>query len=514
MRAPDRNNGRLASRPGFGGRETVARRIALNKLCVYPCFSGLVHRREITAVTYLSSPTRTSTSIWRLIEDFPSRNEVLIILAVFLLFACSIYFLFAEIDQRIYFGAPPMLEAEAGEDVWFDADTFTAYSNLTDWKSNHYRSDMHPLHSIFTAPIVSIFKMVGFSNYEAVRLFVSLSAGVWICAFFVLLRSIGIALTDRIVFSCLLASSASAIFMAPVAELFLLGSLTLMLPFYPLAAQARRQYISASWYIAASTATLSLTVTNWMAGVIATLISNPLPRAIKITVYAFLTVVLLWMFEKVLFPSAFFFLPDPTGHLFTPSLNSYRDRVWMPALTAAGLVDRALVFFCHAMVMPAIQLTLHREHEELDWPSINVMHSPVASAGTLSSIATILWILLLALGLWALARGMKGKHALFCIALALTLLGQFVLHLKFGTESFLYSLHWVPLLVAMTALATLTPFRRVALLMAGVIALTGGANNYLQFRTITPLVIPDKSVWMSKVNTYIEYKMPRMSKIN
>lgn len=50
----------------------------------------------------------------------------------------AVYFLFGQIYPRIYYGL-----GEAGEDALFNADSLTAY-NLTDRKSNHYRTD-HPV---------------------------------------------------------------------------------------------------------------------------------------------------------------------------------------------------------------------------------------------------------------------------------------------------------------------------------------------------------------------------------
>ncbi len=91
-----------------------------------------------------------------------------------------------------------------------------------------------------------------------------------------------------------------------------------------------------------------------------------------------------------------------------------------------------------------------------------------------------IWIILLGLGLWALF-GRKPRSR-FGTVLALTLLGQFGLHLLYGDEAFLYALHFGPLLVVLAALSTLTRARLMALVLAGALTLVAGANNVSKFR--------------------------------
>ena len=64
--------------------------------------------------------------------------------------------------------------------------------------------------------------------------------------------------------------SAGAVFWLTVPESYGLGSITLMLPLALLAAGAWRR-IPAGWWVAASAASLSITVTNWMSGLTAAL---------------------------------------------------------------------------------------------------------------------------------------------------------------------------------------------------------------------------------------------------
>ena len=66
---------------------------------------------------------------------------------------------------------------------------------------------------------------------------------------------------------------------------------------------------------------------------------------------------------------------------------------------------------------------------------------------------------------------------LLCVLLA----GQFGLHLLYGRETFLFSPHFVPLLVLVAALGTQTKARRAVVLASIVLIGCCAYNNVLQF---------------------------------
>jgi hypothetical protein len=98
----------------------------------------------------------------------------------------------------------------------------------------------------------------------------------------------------------------------------------------------------------------------------------------------------------------------------------------------------------------------------------------------------VFWVALLGLGLWALFS--IGQHRRLRIVLGLTLLGLLAQHMVFGEETFLYSIHFAPLLVILAALSTLTRARPVALVLTRALVLSAGINNNLQFISATELV--------------------------
>jgi hypothetical protein len=79
-------------------------------------------------------------------------------------------------------------------------------------------------------------------------------------------------------------------------------------------------------------------------------------------------------------------------------------------------------------------------------------HSSLGSTGPVGQAATIGWALLLSAGVWGTLR--DGSLPLFRRVLLLTIAGQVLLHLVYGFELFLYSLHVVPLLVLLASGST------------------------------------------------------------
>lgn len=69
------------------------------------------------------------------------------------------------------------------------------------------------------------------------------------------------------------------------------------------------------------------------------------------------------------------------------------------------------------------------------------------------------------------------------LVLGLSLIGQFVLHVRYGGEIFLYAMHWWALLVPMVALSALTRLRPLALGCAAVFVVTASLENLRQWHT-------------------------------
>jgi hypothetical protein len=97
-------------------------------------------------------------------------------------------------------------------------------------------------------------------------------------------------------------------------------------------------------------------------------------------------------------------------------------------------------------------------------------------------------LLLLGIGIKNLFWGNAPSPRIRLI-IGLTLAGQLVLHLLYGEETFLYSLHYLPLLIATAALAAIGQFRKISLILALIVLCGGGINNLVKFREARNVMI-------------------------
>ena len=365
-------------------------------------------------------------------------------------------------------------------DVWFESDLSRVYDNMADRWSDHYRTKVHPLFSLLTHPLVyALKKVAGIEPMTSIRGVMAAIAAIWISVLYVLLRLVGCRQLDAVLFSLIAACSAGSLFWFVVPETYPLGSLSILLAL--LLTITAERHGSAQWlFVVVSALTLSVTVTNWMAGIAAAFAHYPWKRATQVTINAFCLVVLLWGVQKYLFPSAQFFLGDKeeTKYLLDPE--------------AGGLLGVARSFFAHSVIMPAFRIA-----DDLGWQSIGAQDvkgwpkliTQSALLGTGSSVAwsvTILWFVLIGVGAWSFM--LMRNHRQFRFVFGAVLVGQFVLHMLYGNETFLYALHFMPLLVVLAALSTLTMARPVALIAAALLLLGLGINNGLQFQQVAQFV--------------------------
>jgi hypothetical protein len=86
-------------------------------------------------------------------------------------------------------------------------------------------------------------------------------------------------------------------------------------------------------------------------------------------------------------------------------------------------------------------------------------------------------------GIWGFVVGRENLRLRFVIGVVLG--GQLVLHLLYGEETFLYSLHFAPLLILVAAFGTTTSARAVVLVLVAGLIVSVGVNNVTRFSEAT-----------------------------
>jgi hypothetical protein len=208
-----------------------------------------------------------------------------------------------------------------------------------------------------------------------------------------------------------------------------------------------------------------------MAGIISTAVTHHWKQAFQITINALCLVVILWGVEKVFFPATELFLapymPEITRHINSPD--------------SGGPLQVAKAFVFHSMVLPTINgdvASLGRQPPRTA-VLMSVQSSTPGSGSVWGSASIVLLVLFFGAGLWGLVS--LTQYPRFRLALGLMLAGQLGLHVLYGAETFLYSLHWIPLLVTLGALGSLAIPRRIWCVLAVLLLTSTAINNGLKF---------------------------------
>ncbi len=371
--------------------------------------------------------------------------------------------LFAYLDSALF--------GLEGIDFWFQADLARVHFNMVNHEYfAHYRASVHPLFSLFGYySTLLVHKIFGLSMdihlVEAVRLVIAIIAALWLGSLYILLRLLSLQRFDAILFALIAAFSSASLFWFSVPETYSFGSLSILLA---LIVSALTQYrpVAEGWFVAASVATFSFTITNWMAGLAANFVNLSLWKAVRVTIISVVVVSLLWWIEKQIFPSTGSFLQNSDEANFF-----FREET-------GGPFRILLSFFSSSMVMPDVELI--DKLNRTDWKILTVQNSWPWSGGFFGAVAVFCWIVLLCTGFWNLFWGSTFPRLRLIIGLVLA--GQLALHLIYGEETFLYALHYLPLLVITASLGATCRFRKIVLVLAVLLLCSGGLNNILKFR--------------------------------
>jgi hypothetical protein len=366
----------------------------------------------------------------------------------------------------------PLVVDPKNADAWFDADANLVLPRLADRWARSYRIEMHPILPLLTLPPAWVAQRAfGLSPLDAARAFFAAVGALWVAALYALVRVIGCRRPDAAVFSLLACASAAAVFWLPVPESWQLGSLSLLLALVP-PALAQRREVAVAWYVPGSFLTLGVTVSNWTTGVAAAL-GLGWRRAAGVTLLALSLVLTLSVAQVRLLPNA----PALLGSWTSPAVwRNEMDSRWVFRPDARRTFEVARSFLFHSMVAPEVRRIPHWTR-----PWLAVLATQPArpgSAGAWSVVAVALWTALLGVGAWSILA--LRTHGALRLALGLSLLAQLGVHFAYGSETFLYSLHFAPLLVVAAALGCLTRARPLVLGLAAALAVCAAVNNATQ----------------------------------
>lgn len=344
-------------------------------------------------------------------------------LILFVLFTIG-YFILSALFNRVDLNT---------NNVYFEADNWSWLRRMAledGW--NVGTRAAHPFAHLIFRPLtwmLSIF--TGGNRYEANLLLLSLAGGGCVFLMWKIVKQISMEDAYAILFASLLGLSASHLIFATVIETYIFSAFSLLL-FIWLLLRDRPAFL----LIVASSLAFGITITNIVQQGITTLLVQ---RNLKRTIMLFTTVILLGValniFSRFLYPvTEYVFLPQ--------NLTGEQKFQKQPTLQRVELIMEDLLVYNIAAPQPYVDTrnqTLRfnflpgtiREYIWFGWPSL------------------VLWIMTIGLALFYFPRNMRldTTNSRLAVSMLACLLFNFVLHIGYGAEPFLYSAGWTHALV-------------------------------------------------------------------
>lgn len=386
------------------------------------------------------------------------KRDVAIVIIASILVGWAALLLAHTLDDRFF-------DPETGNDVWFEGDLGRIADEMTHRGAAHSRSHVHPLFGLITVPASYVLRVLGVGAKGSVVVVIGLSAAGWTASFWMLVRSLGTPRLDAAIVLLLATMSAAAQFWLAVPETAALASASMMVA-VAAGVYAAKRPLREGWLVTVSAGSLAITVTNWIAGLAAAVAARPPRRALQVSVNAFAIVVALWAVERTITPNA----------RLLDGYTAEQRYVLRPEAGGPFTALRAVSF--SGMVIPRLE-TVHKDRRG---QIMTVQRPPLGDQTLLWWMGTLLWGGLVLGGLVAtLHARLAGGYGLLAFVVAC----QLALYAVYGTESFLYALNVVPLLVALVCAALQTRYRwwvRVGLLMLVILAGINNASRLVEAR--------------------------------
>jgi hypothetical protein len=365
---------------------------------------------------------------------------------------------------------------------WFQSDGWRVFDDMVDFKSNHYRNVIRPLFSLISMPLTLLIKHIfQSSNIQSIWIFNALCMAIWSGMIFFTLRLVGLSRVGAISVSLLGMISGAAIFWFMVPETYVLSSLSILFCLF-LAAYGTRYKLSDFWLVFAGALCLGTLLTNWMASLALVFAYRRPQKAISIGLASLLVVLLGWGLQKAIFPQP--------ASLFLALKPSSEKEYILNKEQGSPLLSLNTIFIS-SIVVPKID-----EYDADIQPTgkrLTIQRSGLFNSGGFYAILSVLWLVVLGLGIIKILRTPSLNR--FSFVLFVTLVGQVVLHSVYGEETFLYGLHFAPLLVILagTSLLPVSGYRYSVL--AWILMILIAINNLGRLQsatTTTNLIQPDE----------------------
>jgi hypothetical protein len=314
-------------------------------------------------------------------------------------------------------------------DVWFDSDSHhIAEAMMSRWSDYHHGNNLHPLFGLISYSLAFIStRLLDFSLFQVMHALTTAAAAAWASMMYVTLRAMKRPPAASVLFTGIGIASTSGLFFLPIAERFVLGSVSMLACLAAFMAHERR-HVSGKWLTVAAAGTMGVTITNFMLGAMALVLAFGVRRGLQAAFGAACAIALVGTLQGALFPQSAAMYSLRNGTRYTWADNG------------GTVLEKTTAFWLHSVVAPEPRNEARKIRLRLSVQRVGIgMH------GLIGRLALSLWVVLLAAGAWMAWQRRPAEKV--DILLGLVILGQFSLHLVFGKEAILYSPHFTPLII-------------------------------------------------------------------
>ncbi len=312
---------------------------------------------------------------------------------------------------------------------------------------------VHPMVLIIIRPLVRVVGMFMGDQWRlAPILWAAAMSGLCVFMAWLFVKRATGSSTYAFIFSVLLGSTATHLLFGSLTETYVFGMTSLIFFFLLIQAGETRFFV----LIPAGLLLFGITISNIAQGAIGLFFNKFGFR--RLVHYCFLIVALgvtLTAVTSALYPNkqTFFFVPGDIAfesNFVKPVYASPVDRL----LDRFQLVSRTM--FLYGAVGPSpLEVIAHKDpRPTIDFKTVEPRDHTYASYRGLANIPLLLWLTLLGGSFIFFVKNFRSsKHFSLMLGLLGSLAFNFVLHMNYGTELFLYTPYWIYLLVFFIALA-------------------------------------------------------------
>lgn len=408
----------------------------------------------------------------------------------------------------LYLGLGKTLESTKAfysYDKLFQSDVPRVVSDFTAPDEEHDRTTTHPLYVLFFNPAgVMLAKITG-SNVFAVLFITSLFGGTCVTMAQLFFEKMGLNSFVSLLWALMLGVSSTHVLFSSIPEAFIISASGIILLFLLAVTRPGSLY----HFVPAGIFTLGITITNFFQSVIIFFCSlyykNFPRRTTRLIIFIALTLLIssgLSMLQRSLYPrSEVFFTPSTCSSelriqkIYTVKFNTFRD-------VFLRTVKLSEYFFLYNFIAPRPYVVPFKTHLTPSiipqikarpgsfWtriPAITFKASSIAHFYLPGFFAAILWLILIGVSFYSALR-----QSLCRTPIILALMGcasfNFLLHLFYGDDLFLYSAHWTFLILAFLAV-TLKQYaeNRIFILTLIIILCMNVANSFCFFHDLVQI---------------------------